>query len=115
MRISKILRELKEVGYTPRNGDVVGNVRQWRNARHPDHIPITITFRDEPTRVRVEEAALELGIKGHREPRPGDEQFDRIGYLRRSLTERERRELKIRNEKRNSPEGMALIEDFKNE
>ena len=110
LRIAKFLRELKDVGYNPTNGDVVGNVRQWRNPRHPDHIPITITFRDEATRHRVEVAALELGVKGHRVPRAGDEQYDRIGYVRRSLSERERKELKIRNEKRNSPAGMAFAE-----
>ena len=110
LRIAKFLRELKEVGYTPTNGDVVGNVRQWRNTRHPDYIPITITFRDESTRLRVEEAALEAGLKEHRTPRAGDEEFDRIGYIRRSLSERERKELKIRNEKRNSPAGMAFAE-----
>ena len=115
LRIAKFLRELKEVGYIPTNGDVVGNVRQWRNTRHPDHIPITITFRDEPTRLRVEEAALEAGLKGHRVPRAGDEEFDRIGYIRRSLSERERKELKIRNEKRNSPAGMAFAEIKKRE
>ena len=115
LRISKFLRELRIVGYEPRNGDVVGNVRQWRNPRHPDHIPITITFCDEATRLRVEEAALELGVKGHRVPREGDEQYDRIGYIRRSMTERERKELKIRNEKRNSPAGMAFAEIKKRE
>ena len=81
-------------------------MRQWKNTRHPDHIPITITFRDEDTRFRVEEAALE----GHRTQRVGDEEYDRIGYIRRSLSERERKELKIRCDKRNSPEGIAFAE-----
>ena len=108
--IAKFLRELRRYGYIPTNGDVVGNVRQWRNTRHPDHIPITITFRDEDTRLRVEEAALEGGLKGQRTPREGDEQYGRIGYVRRSLTERERKELKIRKEKRNSPAGLVFAE-----
>ena len=108
--IAKFLRELRKYGYNPTNGDVVGNVRQWRNTRHPDHIPITITFRDEETRLRVEEAALEGGLKGHRTPREGDEQYGRIGFIRRSLTERERKELKIKKEKRNSPAGIAFAE-----
>ena len=73
-RITKFLRELKRYGYTFKNGDVVGSVRQWKNTRHPDYIPITITFRDEETRFRVEEAALEGGLKGHRDPREGDEE-----------------------------------------
>ena len=113
--IAKFLRELKKYGYIATNGDVIGNVRQWRNTRHPDHIPITITFRDEDTRLRVEEAALEGGLKGHRIPREGDEQYGRIGYIRRSLTERERKELKIKKEKRNSPAGIAFAEIRKRE
>ena len=90
-------------------------MRQWKNTRHPDHIPITITFRDEETRFRVEEAALEGGLKGHRTPRDGDEEYDRIGFIRRSLSERERKELKIRRDKRNSPEGVAFAEIKKRE
>ena len=114
-RITKYLRELKRYGYILKNGDVVGSVRQWKNTRHPDHIPITITFRDEETRFRVEEAALEGGLKGHRTPREGDEEYDRIGFIRRSLSERERKELKIRRDKRNSPEGVAFAEIKKRE
>ena len=114
-RITKFLRELKRYGYTFKNGDVVGSVRQWKNTRHPDYIPITITFCDEETRFRVEEAALEGGLKGHRDPREGDEEYDRIGYIRRSLSERERKELKIRRDKRNSPEGVAFAEIKKRE
>ena len=90
-------------------------MRQWKNTRHSDHIPITITFRDEETRVRVEEAALEGGLKGHRTPREGDEEYDRIGFIRRSLSERERKELKIRRDKRNSPEGVVFAEIKKRE
>ena len=114
-RIMKFLRELRRYGYTSKNGDVVGSVRQWKNTRHPDHIPITITFCDEDTRFRVKEAALEGGLKGHRTPREGDEEFDRIRYIRRSLSERERKELKIRRNKRNSPEGVAFAEIKKRE
>ena len=84
-RITKFLRELRRYGYVFKNGDVTGSVRQWKNTRHPEHIPITITFRDEDTRFRVEEAALEGGLKGHRTPREGDEQYDRIGFIRRSV------------------------------
>ena len=113
--IAKFLRELRRYGYTAVNGHVVGNVRQWRNTRHPDHIPITLTFCDEDTRFRVEEAALEAGLKGHRTPREGDEQHGRIGYIRRSLTERERKELKTKKEKRNSPAGIAFAEIRKRE
>ena len=109
-RITKFLRELKNYGYIFKNGDVVGSVRQWKNTRHPDFIPITITFCDEETRYQAEEAALEGGLKGHRTPREGDEQYDRIGFVRRSLSERERKELKLRREKRDSPAGVAFAE-----
>ena len=47
---------------------------------------------------------------GSRTPREGDREHDRIGYVRKSLTERERRDLRIRREKRNSPEGVAFAE-----
>ena len=66
-------------------------------------------------RCQVEEAALDAGLKGARTPREGDLEFDRIGYLRKSLTERERKELRIRREKRNSPEGVAFAEIRKRE
>merc|ERR1712051_846510 len=114
-RITKFLRELRRYGYVFKNGDVVGSVRQWKNTRHPEHIPITITFCDEDTRFRVEEAELEGGLKGHRTPREGDKEYDRIGFIRRSLSERERKELKIRRDKRNSPEGVAFAEIKKRE
>ena len=109
-RITKFLRELKIFGYNFKNGDVVGSARQWKNTRHPEYIPITITFCDEDTRYQAEEAALEGGLKGHRTPREGDEVYDRIGFIRRSLSERERKELKIRRDKRNSPAGIAFAE-----
>ena len=106
-RVAKFLRELKRGGYTTKNGDVVSTVRQWRNTRHPDHIPITITFATEDLRIQAAEAATEIEV---RTPREGDLEHDRIGYVRKSLTERERTELRIRREKRNSPEGIALAE-----
>ena len=107
-RVAKFLRELKRGGYTTKNGDVVSTVRQWRNTRHLDHIPITITFTTEDLRIQAAEAATEIEVMGNRTPREGDLKHDRIGYVRKSLTERERKELRIRREKRNSPEGIAL-------
>ena len=109
-RVAKFLRELKRGGYTTKNGDVVSTVRQWRNTRHLDHIPITITFTTEDLRIQAAEAATEIEVMGNRTPREGDLKHDRIGYVRKSLTERERKELRIRREKRNSPEGIALVE-----
>lgn len=114
-RVVKVLRELKRTGYTLKQGDITSTVRQWKNTRHPDFIPITITFSSEDIRTHVTEAALEAQIVGARTPRNGDQEYDRIGYLRKSLTERERKELRIRREKRNSPEGMAFAEIRKRE
>ena len=109
-RVAKFLRELKRGGYTTKNGDVTSTVRQWKNTRHPDHIPITITFVNEDVRIQAAEAATKLELMGSRTPREGDREHDRIGYVRKSLTERERKDLRIRREKRNSPEGVAFAE-----
>ena len=109
-RVAKFLRELKRGGYTTKNGDVTSTVRQWKNTRHPDHIPITITFVNEDVRIQAAEAATELELMGSRTPREGDREHDRIGYVRKSLKERERKDLRIRREKRNSPEGVAFAE-----
>ena len=47
---------------------------------------------------------------GSRTPREGDREHNRIGYVRKSLTERERKDLRLRREKQNSPEGVAFAE-----
>ena len=109
-RVAKFLRELKRGGYTTKNGDVTSTVRQWKNTRHPDHIPITITFANEDVRILAAEAATELELLGSRTPRDSDREHDRIGYVRKLLTERERKDLRLRREKRNSPEGVAFAE-----
>ena len=109
-RVAKFLRELKRGGYTTKNGDVTSTVRQWKNTRHPDHIPITITFANEDVRILAAEAATELELLGSRTPRDSDREHDRIGYVRKLLTERERKDLRLRREKRNSPEGVAFTE-----
>ena len=109
-RVAKFLRELKRGGYTTKNGHVISTVRQWKNTRHPDHIPITITFISEDVRIQAAEAAAEMGLSGSRTPREGDLEYDRIGYVRKSLTERERKYLRIRCEKHNSPEGIVFAE-----
>ena len=51
-----------------------------------------------------------MGLSGSRTPREGDLEYDRIGYVRKSLTERERKYLRIRCEKHNSPEGIVFAE-----
>ena len=114
-RVAKFLRELKRGGYTTKNGEVIRTVRQWKNTRHPDHIPITITFSSEDVRIQAAEVATEMGLSGSRMPREGDLEYDRIGYVRKLLTKREKKDLRIRREKSNSPEGIAFAEIRKRE
>ena len=64
--VARILRELKRGGFTVRDGDVVNTVRQWKNTRHPDHIPVTITFSTPEVRADVLFAAAEMGLIGSR-------------------------------------------------
>ena len=110
MHVIRILRELKRGGFTVKDGDVVDTVRQWKNTRHPDHIPITITFSTPDVRADVLFAATEMGLIGSRTPRRGDEEHGRIGFLRRSFTERERKNIRLNREWRNSPQGAAYLE-----
>lgn len=106
--ILRVMKELEAGGYFIRQGDIVGSVRQWRNTRHPDHIPITITFANEDITSLVLEAAQEIGLIGSRPKRPGDADNGIFGYLRKSLTERERKEIKQRREWRESKAGQAM-------
>jgi len=51
-----------------------------------------------------------MGIANHRVPRTGDIDNDRIGYIRRSLTHRERQSIKSKAEWRNSARGRSHLE-----
>ena len=110
MHVIRILRELKRGGFTVKDGDVVDTVRQVKNTRHPDHIPITITFSTPEIKAEVLFAAAEIGLIGSRQYRRGDEEHGRIGFLRKSLTERERKNIRQNKEWRKSPQGKAYIE-----
>ena len=110
VHVVRILRELKRGGYVVKDGHVVETVHQWKNTRHPNHIPITITFCSAEVRADAMFAAAEIGLAGSRTPRRGDEENGRIGYLRKSLTERERKNIRQNREWRNSPQGAAYLE-----
>jgi hypothetical protein len=56
-----------------------------------------------------------MGIANHRVPRTGDLESDRIGYIRRSLTHRERQSIKSKAEWRNSARGRSHLEIKKRE
>ena len=56
----RILKELSKGGYKIRNGDVVATIRQWKNTRHPEHVPITITFKSKDIRADVLSAAAKM-------------------------------------------------------
>jgi hypothetical protein len=94
---------------------LVGTCRQFKNARHPDHIPITIRLRSPEVAEHILEAALIMKIANHRAPRLGDKENNRIGYLRKSLTHRERKSIKRKADWRNSPRGRSHMEIQKRE
>jgi hypothetical protein len=114
-RVKKILRELRPGGYEVKNGDVVSTSRQVRNMRKPGFQPITITLKTADLAEDVREAALRLGILNEREVKPDDREKDNIGYLRRSLTQKERKKIRARADFFKSDRGKALKEIQKRE
>ena len=104
------LRELRRGGFRVKDGDVVDMVRQVKNSRHPDFIPITITLKSPEIAKQILEAAAKTILIGAREPRRGDVENGRIGFLRKSLTEKERKDIKRRKEWRKKPQGQAHAE-----
>jgi hypothetical protein len=114
-RVIKVLKELKGGGFILKNGDVTGTTRQVKNVRHPDFIPITVSIKTPEVTANILHAALIMEIANHRVPRAGDLENDRIGYIRRSLTHRERQSIKSKAEWRKSARGRAHIEIKKRE
>jgi len=106
----RIFRELIRGGFRVRNGDIVEVVRQWKNTRHPEAIPMTIKLITAEVRDEAFDAAMQCGLAGARRPRQGDSFHGRIGYLRRSLTARERKNIKKNREWREGPQGIAMRE-----
>jgi len=109
-RVIKILKELRSGGFILKNGDVTGTTRQQKNERHLDFIPITVSTRTPEITTKILEAAVIGQLANFRAPKAGDAENDRIGYLRRSLTHRERQSIKNKAEWRRSARGRAHIE-----
>jgi hypothetical protein len=59
----------------------------------PRFQPITITLKTADIADDVIEAALRVGILDERKVKPDDREKDNIGYLRRSLSEKERKKI----------------------
>ena len=93
----------------------MNTARQIKNIRHPDNIPITITLRSPEVADRILEAALVMKIANKRVPRPGDKENDKIGYLRKSLTHRERKSIKRKADWRKTHRGQSHMEIQKRE
>ena len=114
-RVIKILKELRSGGFILKNGDVTGTTRQQKNERHLDFIPITVSTRTPQITSKILEAAVIMEIANFRAPRAGDIENDRIGYIRRSLTHRERQSIKNKAKWRKSARGRAHTEIKKRE
>ena len=110
-----IMRELKRGGFKVKDGDIVDTVRQVKNTRHPDFIPITISVISGEIAKEILAAAAEIGLIGARDPRRGDKENGRIGFLRKSLSERERKNIRKRKEWRQTPQGQAHAEILRRE
>ena len=77
--------------------------------------PITITLKSADVANQVREAAHEVGILNVRLVRRDDVEKDRIGFLRRSLSQKERKKIKARAKFYNSDRGKSLKEIQKRE
>jgi hypothetical protein len=109
-RVIKILKELRPSGFILKSGDITGTTRQQKNDRHLDFLPITVSTRTPEITTKILEAAVIGQLANFRAPKAGDAENDRIGYLRRSLTHRERQSIKNKAEWRRSARGRAHIE-----
>jgi hypothetical protein len=114
-RAIKVLRELRGGGYRLKNGDITGTTRQVRNNRKVGFQPITISVKDGETADDIKLAASKVGLLDAREPKPNDSTEDNIGYLRRSLSEEERKKIGATKKFYESKEGKALKQIRKRE
>ena len=71
---------------------ILHTMRQVRNDGHPDDIPITVTLASKELVVEILEAAKNRDLCGWSKPREVDEEAGRVGYTRKSLSEKERKE-----------------------
>ena len=56
-QVIKLLKELKRGGFILKTGVIIHTIRQVRNDRHPDEIPITVTLATKELVVEILEAA----------------------------------------------------------
>ena len=110
-RAVKVLRELQGGGYTLKNGHIIGTERQVRNNRNKNGCqPITITLKDGYIAEDIKLAADKVGLLNARDPKANDTAEDNIGYLRRSLSEEERKRIGTTKKFFESKAGKALKE-----
>ena len=110
-RAVKVLRELLGGGYTLKNGHITGTERQVRNNRNIHGCqPITITLKDGYIAEDIKLAAAQVGLLNARDPKANDTAEDNIGYLRRSLSEEERKKIGATKKFFESKAGKALKE-----
>ena len=109
-QVVRLLKECARGGYWLKPGDIKGTIRQITNNRHPQHIPITVTCKDKDVAEKVLTAASNIFINGSRKARHDDEEKGRFGYLRRSLSEKERKDIRDKKRMRATPAGQGQAE-----
>jgi hypothetical protein len=107
-RAIKVLRELQRGGYTLKNGHITGTERQVRNNRNKGFQPITISLKDGDIADDIKLAASKVGLLDARDPKTNDSAEDNIGYLRKSLSEEERKKIGATKRFFESKAGKAL-------
>ena len=96
-QVVRVLKELKKGGFVLKDKiHIVHTLRQVRNDRHPDHIPITITLSSKEVVDEILLAAADMGLIGRRTLKQGENAEVKFGFIRRSLTQRERNDIKER-------------------
>ena len=94
-QVVRVLKELKKGGFVLKDKiHIVHTLRQVRNDRHPDHIPITITLSSKEVVDEILLAAADMGLIGRRTLKQGENAEVKFGFIRRSLTQRERNDIK---------------------
>ena len=109
-QVVRLFKECARGGYWLKPGDIKGSIRQITNDRHPQHIPITVTCKDKDVVEKVLDAASNIKINGSRKARPDDKEKGRFGFLRRSLSEQERKAIRDKKRMRATPAGQGQAE-----
>ena len=109
-QVIRLIKELKRGSFILKTGMIVHTIRQVRNDRHPDEIPITVTLATKDLVVEILEAAQNSNLCRWRKPRKGDEEAGRVGFIRKSLSEKERKEIKERKRFNNTKIGKNQAE-----